>query len=140
MERTFVMIKPDGVAKGLTDEVISRLEKSGLKVVSKRRLRLNRSLAEKLYAVHREKEFFEGLVVHVLSGEIVAMMVEGENAISRARQIIGPTDPKKAPSGTIRGDFGPSVIYTKITQNVIHASDSPENAKKELLLFFKNNA
>ncbi len=131
------MIKPDGVAKGITDETISRFEKAGLKVAAKRRLRMNRKLAEELYSVHAGKEFYEGLVAHILSGEVVVMQVEGKNAVSKVRELIGVTDPRKAIPGTIRGDFGSDIIFTKITRNVIHASDSPENAKKELSVFFK---
>jgi nucleoside-diphosphate kinase len=130
-EQTFVMIKPDGVKKGLVEEIISRIRRSGLKVVSQRRLMLNRELAEGLYSVHRGKPFFDRLVNHVLSGEVVVMVVEGEQAVSKMRELIGATDPSKAAKGTIRGDFGSSV-----TENVIHAADSPENAKRELSLFF----
>ncbi|MEW6222880.1 MAG: nucleoside-diphosphate kinase [Candidatus Hadarchaeota archaeon] len=135
-EQTFVMVKPDGVAKGLTEEATKRLEKAGLKVASVRRLRLNRRLAEELYSVHKGKDFFEALVVHVLSGEVVAMKVEGEKAISKVRGIIGPTNPAQAPYGTIRGDFGRD-IKTIIRKNIVHASDSPESAKRELAIFFK---
>jgi len=130
-EQTFVMIKPDGVKKGLVEEIISRIRRAGLKVVSQRRLMLNRELAEGLYSVHRGKPFFDRLVNHVLSGEVVVMVVEGEQAVSKMRELIGATDPSKAAKGTIRGDFGSSV-----TENVIHAADSPENAKRELSLFF----
>ncbi len=129
-ERTFVMVKPDGVAKGLTDEIVERIEQAGLKIVSMRRVRMDRKTAEKLYEVHRGKEFFERLVEHVLSGDIVVMLVEGERAVARVRELVGATDPAKAAKGTIRGDFGSS-----ITLNVIHAADSAENAKRELYIF-----
>ncbi|MEW6592876.1 MAG: nucleoside-diphosphate kinase [Candidatus Hadarchaeota archaeon] len=137
-EQTFVMVKPDGVAKGVTEEVVKRLEKAGLKVVSARRLRLNRRLAEELYSVHKGKDFFEALVVHVLSGEVVVMKVDGEGAISKVRALIGPTNPAAAPHGTIRGDFGRDIINTIIRKNIVHASDSPESAKRELEIFFKH--
>lgn len=130
-ERTFVMVKPDGVVKGLTDEIITRIRQTGLKLVSMRQLKMDRATAKKLYAVHIGKEFFERLVEHVLSGEVVVMLVEGERAIARMREVIGVTDPTKAAKGTIRGDFGESV-----TVNVIHAADSAENAERELALFF----
>jgi nucleoside-diphosphate kinase len=125
------MIKPDGVKKNLTDEIIARIERAGLRVVSKRQMRLNRATAEKLYAVHRGKEFFERLVEHVLSGPVVVMLVEGDRAIARMRELVGATDPARAAPGTIRGDFGSS-----ITQNIIHAADSPESAEYEIPLFF----
>ena len=130
-ERTFVMVKPDGVARGLTDEIVRRIRQVGLKVISMRRFRMDRKTAERLYEVHRGREFFERLVAHVLSGEVVVMMVEGERAVARMRELVGATDPAKAAKGTIRGDFG-----SGITENIIHAADSTENAKRELALFF----
>lgn len=125
------MIKPDGVRKGLIDEIIFRIQRAGLKVVAQRRLKMDRGLAERLYSVHKDKPFFERLVDHVLSGEVVVMLVEGENAVLRTRELIGATDPAKAAKGTIRGDFASSV-----TENIIHAADSPENARREASLFF----
>lgn len=127
------MVKPDGVVKGLTDEIIARITRAGLKIVSMRRLKMDRSTAEKIYAIHRGKEFFKRLVEHVLSGDVVVMRVEGDNAIARMRELIGTTDPAKAAKGTIRGDFG-----TSITENVIHAADSAESAERELPLFFSD--
>ncbi len=126
------MVKPDGVAKNLINEIVARIKRAGLKIVSMRRMRLDRGLAEKLYSVHQGKDFFERLVEHVLSGEVVVMLVEGERAISRMRELMGATDPAKAAKGTIRGDFGSS-----ITENVIHAADSAESTGRELPLFFK---
>lgn len=131
-ERTFVMVKPDGVAKGLTDEIIDRIKRAGLRVVSMQKINMDRTSAERLYAVHRGKEFFGRLVGHVLSGPVVVMLVEGESAIARMRELIGATDPVKAAKGTIRGDFGSS-----ITENVVHAADSLESAKYEIPLFFR---
>ncbi len=130
-ERTFAMVKPDGVAKGLTDEIIARIDRAGLKIVSMRRMKLDRGLAEELYSVHRGKDFFERLVEHVLSGEVVVMLVEGDRAIARIRELLGATDPTKAAKGTIRSDFGSS-----ITENIIHAADSAENAGRETRIFF----
>jgi len=131
IEKTFVMIKPDGVRRGLTEEVISRIEKSGLKVVSKRRMPLDRKTAEELYGAHRGKDFFERLIVHVIWGEVVVMMVEGNGAVAKIRELVGATDWKKANKGTIRADYA-----TAVHENVVHAADSPENAKRELSLFF----
>jgi len=128
------MVKPDGVAKGLTDEIVARTERAGLKIVSTRRMRLDRGLADELYSVHRRKDFFERLVEHVLSGGVVVMLVEGENAITRMRELTGATDPAKAAKGTIRGDFGSS-----ITENVIHAADSAESAEREMRIFFEKS-
>ena len=130
-ERTFVMIKPDGVKQGATDKIVSRIKRAGLHIVSMRQIDIDRATAERLYAVHRGKEFFERLVEHVLSGPVVVMLVEGNQAIVKMRELIGATDPAKAAPGTIRHEFG-----TSITQNVIHAADSPESAKYEAPLFF----
>jgi len=127
------MIKPDGVAKGLIDEILKRIRGAGLQVTSMRRMKLDRGLAEKLYEGHRGKDYFEPLVDFVLSGDVVVMIVEGDRAITRMRELIGVTDPLKAAKGTIRGDFGSST-----RENIIHAADSAENAKRELELFFGN--
>jgi len=132
VERTFVMIKPDGVRAGLTEEIRSRILKAGLRIVSSKKMKLDRTLAEQLYSPHKGKPFFEELVKFICSGQVEVMMVEGKKAISKMRELIGPTDPSQAPRGTIRGDFGKS-----ITENVIHAADSPESAERELKLFFK---
>ncbi len=127
------MIKPDGVRKGLIDEIANRIEGAGLRIASRRRMRLSRELADQLYSVHKGKPFFDNLVKFVLSGEVVVMVVEGDRAISVMREINGATDPAKAAKGTIRGDHASS-----ITENIIHASDSPENAKREISIFFKD--
>ena len=132
-QQTFVMIKPDGVRKELVEEIVARIGLAGLKIISTRRLKFNRELAERLYSVHEGKPFFTALVDHVLSGEVMVMKVEGEQSITRVRELIGSTDPVKAAKGTIRGDFASS-----ITNNVIHAADSPENAEREIKLFFRN--
>lgn len=130
-EQTFVMVKPDGVLKGLTDEIAARIKRAGLRITSMHRMRLDRKLAEKLYEVHRGKDFFEPLADFILSGDVVVMRVDGELAIARMRELIGPTDPAKAAKGTVRGDFGSST-----RENIIHAADSAESAKRELSLFF----
>lgn len=132
-ERTLIFVKPDGVVRGLMAETISRIERKGLFITAIKLLRLNRAQAEKFYDVHRGKPFFEALVKHVTSGPILAMVVEGPEAISVVRRLIGKTSPFEARPGTIRGDFGISV-----TKNVVHASDSLENVEKEIAFFFKN--
>jgi len=129
--RTLVLVKPDGVQRGLTGEIISRLEKKGLKIVALRMLQMDKAMARRHYAVHEGKPFFPGLVDFITSGPIVAVVVEGERAVEVVRQMMGDTDPIKAASGTIRGDFG-----LDIGQNLIHGSDSEENARKEISLFF----
>lgn len=134
MEQTCLIIKPDGVVRGLVEEIKRRVEKSGLKIVKEKRMRLTREKAEALYEVHRNKDFFEPLVAFMTSGDIVAIIVEGENAVRTLRQLVGPTDPSRAPKGTIRGDFG-----TTTRENVVHASDSIESAKYEISLLFPEN-
>ncbi len=131
-ESTFVMVKPDGVRAGLTEEILARIRRAGLKIVEQRKLRLNRRMAEELYAPHKGKPFFEDLIRFTCSGDVIVLHVRGPSAIKRMRNLIGPTDPSKAPKGTIRGDFGKS-----ITENVIHAADSPESAQRELSIFFR---
>ncbi len=133
MERTFVMVKPDGVQRGLIGEVISRLERKGLKIVGMKMLWISRELGEKHYAEHREKPFFESLLAYITSGPVVAMVVEGKNAISVVRTLVGKTNPVEADPGTIRGDYGMDV-----GRNIVHASDSPESARREVELFFSD--
>ncbi len=132
MERTFVMIKPDGVQRRLIGEIISRLEKKGLKIVAMKMLNISKDLAERHYAEHKEKPFFQSLVDYITSGPVVAMVVEGKNAVKVVRTLVGATNPQEALPGTIRGDFG-----MDIGRNVIHASDSLESAEREISLFFK---
>jgi nucleoside-diphosphate kinase len=131
MERSLVLIKPDAMRRGLAGTIINRLESQGLKLVAIRMLHLDKELAERHYAVHRDKPFFEGLVKYITSAPIIASVFEGENAIEAIRGIMGPTDPAKARAGTIRGDFG-----LDIEQNSIHGSDSPKTAAQEISLFF----
>ena len=132
MERTFVMIKPDGVQRCLVGEIISRLERKGLKIVAMKMMKIDRDLAEKHYQEHRGKKFFESLVSYVTSGPVVAMVVEGKNAIKVVRTLVGLTNPIDASPGTVRGDFG-----MEVGRNIIHASDSQESAEREISLFFK---
>lgn len=131
MERSCLIVKPDGVRRGLTDEIKRRIEEVGLRIVCEKRMRLSREMAEKLYGMHRGKEFFEPLIDFMVSGDIVAMVIEGEEAVKRLRLLAGCTDPTRAGKGTIRGDFG-----TSTRENVVHTSDSPESAESEISLLF----
>jgi nucleoside-diphosphate kinase len=134
MERSLVLIKPDAMRRGLAGTIINRLESQGLKLAAIRMLHLDKELAERHYAIHREKPFFEGLVKYITSAPIIASVFRGENAIEKIREIMGPTDPAKASAGTIRGDFG-----VDIEQNSVHGSDSPQNAEQEIKLFFRGD-
>lgn len=130
-ERTFVMLKPDSIARGLTGEIISRIEKKGLKITALKLLQVSRELAEKQYAVHKGKAFFEPLIEYITSGPSLPMVVEGKSAVQAVRTIIGKTNSLEASPGTIRGDFGMT-----LERNVIHAADSVENAKMEMAVYF----
>ncbi len=130
-ERTLVLVKPDGVRRGLVGEVISRLERLGLRIIAMRMLQVDEELASRHYAEHKDKSFYPELVSFITSGEVVAMALEGESAIAAVRKLMGPTDPADAPPGTIRGDYG-----LVITENIVHGSDGPESATREVALFF----
>jgi len=130
-ERTLVLVKPDGVERGLVGEVISRFERLGMRIVAMRLMRVDEELAARHYQEHREKPFYSELISFITSGEVVAMVLEGEEAISLVRKVMGPTNPLDAPPGTIRGDFG-----MEITRNIVHGSDGPESALREIGLFF----
>ena len=130
--RTFVMLKPDAVARGLIGEIITRIERKGLKIVAMRFFQVSKELAEKQYAVHKGKSFFEPLIEYITSGPSLPMVVEGKNAIQAVRTLIGKTNSLEASPGTIRGDFGMT-----LERNVIHAADSVENAKIEMAVYFK---
>ena len=132
IERTFVMVKPDAVKRRLIGEIISRLEKVGLRIVAMRMLQLTKAMAEEHYAIHKSKPFFDGLVKFISSGPVVAMVVEGKEAVKRVRKLTGATKPMEAEVGTIRGD-----LAMEIGRNVVHAADSPENAKIEYSIYFK---
>jgi nucleoside-diphosphate kinase len=131
MEHTFVMVKPDGVKRGLVAEVIGRFERKGLQLEQMRMLQIDEDLAGRHYAEHTEKPFFGDLVAFITSGPVVAMEWSGPSAVSIARTLMGPTNPVDAPPGTIRGDLG-----TVITENIVHGSDSPASAEREIGLFF----
>ena len=131
MERSLVLIKPDAIQRGLTGKIISRLERRGLKIVAMKMLHMDKALAQRHYAVHKGKAFFDNLVNFITSSPIIAIVLQGENAVELIRQMMGETDPTEAHSGTIRGDFG-----IDIGHNLIHGSDSGENASGEISLFF----
>ena len=131
MERTFLMLKPDAVQRNLIGEVVSRIERKGLKIVGAKLMTVPRSLAETHYSEHQGKPFYEGLVSFITSAPVFAMVVEGEDAVDVSRHIIGETNPSEAAPGTIRGDFG-----LTIGRNIIHGSDSTESADKEINLWF----
>ena len=131
MERTLILIKPDAFARSLTGEIIARFERKGLKLIAMNLITMSRELAERHYAEHEGKGFYDELVTFITSGPLVAMVLEGEQAVTAARQVIGATDPLQATTGSIRGDFAISV-----GQNMVHGSDSPESAAREVALFF----
>lgn len=131
MQRTLVLAKPDAVRRGLVGEIVSRIERKGLRISAMRMIDVDKALAEQHYAEHRDKPFFSDLVSFITSGPVVAMVVEGRDAVAVVRNLMGATDPAKAAPGTIRGDFA-----IEITENLVHGSDSPESAERECKLFF----
>jgi len=132
IERTLSIVKPDGVGRNLIGEIIHRFEKVGLRVVAARMLQLSQREAEGFYAVHRERPFFKDLVKFMTSGPVVVQVLEGEAAIAKNREVMGATDPKKAAAGTIRADLAHS-----IDENVVHGSDAPDTAAREIAYFFR---
>lgn len=134
-EQTFVMVKPDGVQRGLVGEIVARFERKGLKLVAAKLVQVSKELAEAHYAEHRERPFFGELVTFITSSPVFAMILEGENAIAVVRAMMGKTNPAEAAPGTIRGDLG-----LTIGMNVVHGSDSPESAKREIELWFPEGA
>jgi nucleoside-diphosphate kinase len=135
VERTLVLVKPDGVQRGLIGEILARFERKGLKVVGLRLLSVPREMAERHYAVHAGKPFYPGLVEFITSGPVAALALQGPDAIATVRRLVGATRPNEADGGTIRGDFGISTL-----RNLIHASDAPETAAEELQLWFAADA
>ncbi len=131
MERTLILIKPDAFARGLSGEIIARFERKGLRLVAMSLMTMSRELAGRHYAEHEGKPFYDELVTFITSAPLVAMVLEGEQAVVAARQAIGATDPLKATTGSIRGDFA-----IEVGQNMVHGSDSPESAAREVALFF----
>jgi nucleoside-diphosphate kinase len=131
MERTLIIVKPDGVQRGLTGEIIKRFEQRGLRIIGMKFIQVSRELAEKHYAVHQGKPFFEGLVKYIISSPVVVIALEGTNAVAAARKTIGATRPQEAEAGTIRGD-----LALEIGRNLVHGSDSVENGQIEVSNFF----
>ena len=131
IEQTFSIIKPDAVAKNVIGEIVSRFEKNGLQVVASKMLHLSKEQAEGFYAVHKERPFYNDLVSFMISGPVVVQVLEGENAISKNRELMGATNPAEADAGTIRADFA-----TTLDENAVHGSDAPETAAEEIKFFF----
>jgi nucleoside-diphosphate kinase len=135
MERTLILVKPDAFARNLTGEIIARFERKGLRLVALQQMTMDRQLAERHYAEHEGKPFYDELVTFITSGPLVAMVLEGERAVEAARQVIGATDPLQAAPGSIRGDYA-----IEVGQNMVHGSDSSESAAREVELFFPSLA
>ncbi|HEY6775939.1 MAG TPA: nucleoside-diphosphate kinase [Thermoleophilaceae bacterium] len=131
MDRTLILVKPDAFERGLTGEIIRRFERKGLTIVAMKHMTLDRELAEEHYAEHRDKPFFGDLVDFITGGPLVAMVLEGYEAVTSARQVIGATNPLEAAPGSIRGDFG-----LEVQTNLVHGADSPGSARRETSLFF----
>ncbi len=131
MERTLILVKPDAFARNLTGEIIARFERKGLRLAALTMMTMSRELAARHYAEHEGKPFYEELVSFITSGPLVAMVLEGDSAVAAARQVIGATDPLQATTGSIRGDYAVAV-----GQNLVHGSDAPESAAREVALFF----
>ncbi|MEJ2357213.1 MAG: nucleoside-diphosphate kinase [Deinococcales bacterium] len=134
MERTFAMVKPDGVRRGLVGDVVKRLESKGFRIVGMKLMQISRELAERHYGEHEGKPFYEGLVSFITSGPVVAMVVEGENAIAEWRKMMGTTNPADAAPGTVRGDLAQT-----IDENIVHGSDAPATAEREIQIFFERS-
>ena len=134
IERTISIIKPDAVAKNVIGEIYARFESAGLRIVAARMMHLSKEQAGQFYAVHKERPFYGELIAYMTSGPIMVQILEGEAAITRNREVMGATDPKKAAPGTIRADFA-----TDITENAVHGSDGPDTAQAEIAFFFKDN-
>jgi nucleoside-diphosphate kinase len=134
IERTFSIVKPDGVQKNLIGEVYRRFEQAGLQIIAARMIHLSREQAEGFYAVHKERPFFNDLVSYMISGPVVVQVLDGENAIALNREIMGATNPADADPGTIRADFAES-----IEENIVHGSDGPDTAREEIAYFFKDS-
>jgi nucleoside-diphosphate kinase len=131
MERTLILVKPDAFARNLTGEIVARFERKGLRLVGLQQMTMTRELAERHYAEHEGKPFYDELVTFITSGPLVAMALEGDQAVAAARQVIGATNPIEASPGSIRGDYA-----IEVGQNMVHGSDSPDSAARELGLFF----
>ena len=137
-ERTFFMIKPDGLSRNLSAEIINRVKAAGLKITAEKETQMDISQAEKLYAVHQSKSFYPGLVKFITSGPVILMIVEGEEAVLKLRKLMGATDPREALPGTIRGELREAEVVNEdgIIKNIVHGSDSKESAEYEIPIFF----
>jgi nucleoside-diphosphate kinase len=134
VERTLSIVKPDGVGRNLIGEVYRRFELAGLRIVAARMMQLSQAEAEGFYGVHRERPFFKDLVKFMISGPVIVQVLEGEGAIAKNREVMGATDPKKADKGTIRAD-----LATSIDENIVHGSDAPDTAAREIAYFFRES-
>ena len=134
IERTLSIIKPDGVAKNIIGKIYSRFEKAGLQIIAAKMLHLSKEQAGEFYAVHKERPFYGELIEFMTSGPVMVQVLEGENAISKNREVMGATNPKEAAAGTIRADFAETV-----DENIVHGSDGPDTARAEIAFFFQNN-
>ncbi len=132
VERTYLMVKPDGVQRGLCGEIVSRFEKKGLKLVAMKLMVIPKETAENHYGEHKGKKFYDSLISYIISGPVLAMVWEGDGAVAVCRGMMGKTNPQESAPGTIRGDFG-----MQTGMNIIHGSDSPESAEREIAIFFK---
>jgi nucleoside-diphosphate kinase len=134
LEKTLVLVKPDGVQRGLIGEIISRLERRGLRLIAAKFMEVSQGLAEEHYAIHKGKPFYEGLIRYITSAPVMAMVWEGPNGVAAVRQTMGATNPVEAAPGSVRHDYG-----LEIGRNLTHASDSPQNGEKEVALWFREN-
>ena len=138
LENTFFMVKPDGVSRGLEEIIFARVEEAGLKLIQKKKILMAGDQAKDLYSPHLGKDFYAGLIKFITSGEVICGVVRGEDAVARVRELMGATDPRQADVGTIRGDLKEDTVVNSdgIIKNVVHGSDSPESAKREIAIFF----
>ena len=138
IQKSLIILKPDAVRRKLSGKIINRFEQNNLKILALEMLQIPKKLAEKHYAEHKGKDFYDNLITFITSGSSIALILEGENAIADIRELVGATNPKEAKEGTIRGDFKENPVKS-VTENMVHASDSPDSAKREITLFFGQN-
>lgn len=136
LESTLVIVKPDGMDRGLLDEISDRIRGAGLDIADQKEIYVTREQAERLYREHKERPFYRGLVEYIMSGRVAVLKVAGDGAVAKIRSLMGSTDPRQAEKGTIRGDLGPKVQDGKLIKNTVHGSDSVDSAKRELGIFF----
>lgn len=136
-EKTLVIIKPDGIERGLASQIISRIGSAGLNISEQKDIYITTEQAERLYAEHKDQPYFEKIVEYIMSGMVKVMIIDGEDAVLKMRSLMGPTDPQKAPAGTIRGDFKFDNPDKKVIKNTVHGSDSVDSASREIRIFFE---